>query len=211
MVYLNYRVFNYMKTIYYLTGIVLLCTLSCKSQTIIVPIGSGETIEYNPNYYKKDVNNEFNKFEGAWKYENGTTKITLMLKKEEHYQASINKNFQDLLVGEYKYVVRGNEIINTLLNFRNSNVSGYQHDISGGVFKHILPNHCVDNSHVSEIKVSLLMSSPSDENIEGRLILRYVNNNGVEKLEACIYDNTTIGDNDVRIEIPNGYYVFIKQ
>ena len=51
--------------------LLMLSILSCKAQNIIVPIGSGQNLELNSDYYKKDVNNEFGKFTGTWKYENG--------------------------------------------------------------------------------------------------------------------------------------------
>jgi len=39
-----------------------------------------------------------------------------------------------------------------------------------------------------------------------------VDDNGTEKLQACIYDYTTMGNiQDARIDIPDGYYVFVKQ
>ena len=70
-----------------LLNIALLITLfSCKAQTIIVPIGSGDNIKDNQSYYEKDVNNEFGKFKGTWKYQNGNTQIIFKLKKETHYQ-----------------------------------------------------------------------------------------------------------------------------
>lgn len=89
--------------------LLLLSILSCKAQTIIVPLGSGQDFEKTPNYYLKDVNNEFGKFAGTWKYQNGNTQIIFKLKKEEHYQAASNYNYVDLLVGEYQYIQNGVE------------------------------------------------------------------------------------------------------
>lgn len=183
---------------------------ACKAQTIIVPIGSGGQIEHNPDYYKKDVNNEFNKFEGTWKYQEGNTEIVFKLKKEEHYLTPSNY-YADLLVGEYQYKENNSTVANTLSDFDNMSISGFEHKISGGVFMHTLPNFCTDNSQISEIKISLIISHPTDVYAEGRVILRYVNDNGVEKLEACIYDYTLLGDNAVTLDIPDGYYVFVKQ
>jgi len=192
--------------------VIILTTLSCKAQSIIVPIGSGQNFEKNENYYLKDVNNEFDKFEGTWLYQSGTTQITFQLKKEEHYQASENYNYIDLLVGEYQYIENGFEIVNTLSDFDSPFVSGYQHKISGRIFKHRLPSFCIDNSDVAEIKIKVRLNHPTEEETEGIVILRYVNDNGTEKLEACIYDNTTMGNiPNARIDIPNGYYEFIKQ
>ena len=196
-----------------LVNIALLITLfSCKAQTIIVPLGSGEYFEKNPDYYKKDVNNEFGKFEGTWKYQNGNTQIIFKLKKETHYQISSDRDYQDLLVGEYQYIENGTEIANTLSDFNNPSVLGYSHNISGGVFTHRLPGNCTDNSAVAEIKIELFLNHPTEEYTEGRMILRYVDDNGTEKLQACIYDYTTMGNiQDARIDIPDGYYIFVKQ
>ena len=102
-----------------LVNIALLITLfSCKAQTIIVPLGSTENLEHSINYYEKDVNNEFGKFEGTWKYQSGSTQITLKLKKEVHYLSPSNY-YTDMLVGEYQYIENGTEIANTLSDFNN--------------------------------------------------------------------------------------------
>lgn len=192
--------------------ITIISILNCKAQSIIVPIGSGDDFEKTPNYYIKDVTNEFNKFEGTWKYTNNNYEITFKLKKEEHYQTSPDSNYMDLLVGEYQYIVNGIEVVNTLQYFDSPLVSGYNHSIAGRNFKHRLPSYCIDNSDVAEIKIWLSINHPTEQDTEGRVILRYVNDNGIEKLEACIYDYTTMGpDPNARIDIPNGYYVFIKQ
>lgn len=195
-----------------ITIITIAFLFSCKAQSAIVPIGSGEDFQKTPSYYIKDVNNEFDKFVGEWKFQNGNTSITLKLKKEELYQVSDDSNYMDLLVGEYQYIENGNEIINTLADFDNENLSGFSHTISGGVFVHFLPNSCIDNSESQEIKVELFIGDPSDDYIEGRLILRYINDNGVERLETCIYDYTTLASTeDAKIAIQDGYYVFEKQ
>jgi hypothetical protein len=192
--------------------ILIITVFSCKAQSIIVPIGSGEEFQKNPTYYKKDVNNEFGKFEGNWKYQNGNTEINFKLKKEEHYQASEGYNYRDLLVGEYQYIEDGVEKVNTLSKFNSISVSGYDHSISGGVFIHQSPNYCIDNSDIQEIKIELFIEDPNNHLIEGRIILRYVIEDDIEKLQVCIYDRTTLADDvTARIDIPDGYYEFVKQ
>ncbi|WP_369998504.1 DUF6705 family protein [Winogradskyella sp.] len=136
----------------------ILMTLSCKAQSVIVPIGSGEDFEKTPNYYKKDVNNEFDKFEGTWKYQNGNNEVTFKLKKEEHYQTSSESNYMDLLVGEYQYKEDGTEIVNTLSDFDDNSISGYEHNISGGVFVYRNITECIDNSNPNEIKIELMIT-----------------------------------------------------
>ncbi len=97
------------------------------------------------------------------------------------------------MVGEYQYITNGLELVNTLANFDNPSFSSYDHNISGRNFKHRLPSHCIDNSDVTEIKISMFINHPTEELTEGIFILRYVKNNGIKKLQACIYDNTIMG------------------
>ncbi|BAO75848.1 hypothetical protein WPG_1618 [Winogradskyella sp. PG-2] len=175
-------------------------------------MGSDEFCRRNPDCYEKDVNNEFDKFVGEWKYLSGNTEINFKLKKEEHYRISNETNYEDLLVGEYQYIKNGIEKINTLSDFDNSAISGYEHNISGGVFVYRTITECIDNSSSQEIKIELMISNPIDNLIEGRIILRYVNEDNIEKLQVCIYDYTTLADDaNARIDIPDGYYEFLKQ
>jgi hypothetical protein len=199
-----------MKNIFILIAIA--CFFSCKAQSIIKPMGENDFCRKNPDCYEKDINNEFGKFVGEWKYQSGTTEITIKLKKEEHYRISDETNYEDLLVGEYKFVENGMVIDNTLADFDDDTISGYDHNISGGVFVHFLPGYCIDNSQSQEIKIELFINDPNVDKIEGRIILRYVNDNGIEKLETCIYDYTTMADDEnAKLAIPDGYYEFEKQ
>ena len=191
--------------------LLILTTLSCKAQSIIIPKGSGQDYELTPDYYLKDVNNEFGKFVGTWKYTSGATELTFKLKKEELYQLK-NYNYEDLLVGEYQYIENGIEKVNTLSDFDNTDISGYSHKITGGTFMHRLPPYyCTDNSDPAEIKIGLFLKHPTNSDVDGQLVLRYVNDNGTEKLEVCVYDQTTLGDGNERTLIPNGQYVLVKQ
>jgi Family of unknown function (DUF6705) len=193
--------------------IIILSFISCKAQTVIKSLeGDGSCPPYDNNCYEKDVNNEFGKYVGTWTYTNGDTELIFKFKKEEHYQISTNSSYTDMLVGEYKYIENGIQKVNTLSDFDSTTLSGYDHSISGGVFVHRLPDSCIDNSDPTEIKIELFIESPEDDFIEGRLILRYVNDNGVEKIQVCVYDYTTLADDvNARIEVPDGYYEMIKQ
>ena len=198
----------------YLLNIVLILTVSyCKAQSVIKPLQSSETCPpEDTNCYEEDLNNEFEKFIGTWKFQNNNTEITFKLKKEEHYQTSPNSNYQDLLVGEYQYIENGIEEVNTLADFDSSTILGFQHNLSGGVFTYNLPTYCDDNSTSSEIKITLSIEDPNDQYTSGKVILRYINDDGIEKLETCIYDYTNDGDDpNARISIPDGNYVFVKQ
>lgn len=185
---------------------IIIC-LSCRAQ--IIPLDNVEHFENSPTYYLKDVNNEFDNFEGTWVCQNSDFEVVMKLRKEEHYLTPLNY-YRDMLIGEYKFIENAVEEVNTLMDFNNIELGVHEHNISGGIFIHQLPNSCLDNSSPSEIKIQLTIKSPNDEYAQGRLILRYLNDNGMEKLEACIYDYSILGDGSVRLDIPDGNYVFIK-
>jgi hypothetical protein len=187
--------------------------LSCKAQSIIKSLdGDGSCPPYDTNCYEKDVNNEFGKFVGTWKYINGNTELTFKLKKEILYQIYEDRSFQDLLVGEYQYIENGVVKVNTLSDFNDTNIKGYDHNISGGVFTHITPNYCIINSDNQEVKIKVSLSDPNNFDITGNVILRYVNEDGIEKLQICVQDNSVLADDEnANIAIPDGYYQLIKQ
>lgn len=192
--------------------ILMITAFSCKAQSIIKPIGTRSCPTYDSNCYEKDVDNEFNKFVGEWKYQNVNTSLTIKLKKELHYQIANNRNYMDLLIGEYQYIENGIEKANTLIDFDNTSISGYDHKIAGGIFLHRLPSYCIDNSTPQEVKIELFIEDPNDSFIEGSIFLRYVNNNGIEKLEVCIQNTSTMGENpNPLLPMPNGFYEMIKQ
>lgn len=197
-----------------IVSIILIMSLfSCKAQSIIKSLdGDGSCPPYDTNCYEKDINNEFGKYVGTWKYIEGNTELTFKLKKEIQYQIYEDRSFQDLLVGEYKYVENGVEKVNTLADFDDDNITGYDHNISGGVFTHIAPSYCIINSDNQEIKIEVSLNDPNDFNITGNVILRYVNEDGVEKLQICIQDNSVLADDEnANIAIPDGYYELEKQ
>jgi hypothetical protein len=92
--------------------------------------------------------------------------------------------------------------VNTLADFDNTSISGYKHNINGGLFQYRLPSTCTDNNDVAEIKVWVLISDPTDDDITGEVYLRYVN----------INDHTVTGDDpNARVAMPDGNYELIKQ
>lgn len=94
--------------------------LSCKAQS---PVFGYRTFKTNipDNAYLKDLGNDLEKFTGTWKYTNGTTELTVIIIKEE--QVFNGDYYIDMLVGKYKYIEDGVEIINTLSNNLNDNAT----------------------------------------------------------------------------------------
>jgi hypothetical protein len=186
---------------------------TCKAQTIIKPMVDGGNCPPNDsNCYEKDINNDLAKFFGEWRFYGGAIEIVMILQKETQYQIKPNTNFMDLLVGEYSIVINGVEQVITLSAIGDASIRGYDHNLAGRVFRRHLPYYCQDNSSPQELKIQVSMVNPNIEGVKGYLILRHVLENGVDKLEACIYDYSVLGnDTGARIPIPDGNYVFVKQ
>lgn len=106
----------------------ILITFSCKSQ--IYPLRTFTPIP--DNAYLKDINNEFNDYEGTWKGQWNNKIIYLKLNKiTNKYFSSINE-FRDLLVGRFKTTDLNGNIL-----FDNMNISNDKVKIYGTYFRQI--------------------------------------------------------------------------
>jgi hypothetical protein len=159
----------------------------------------------------KDITNELNKFEGVWKYTNDGVEFSLFLNKRVHYLIAEDNIYIDMLVGEYIYKVDGIEVLNTTTNSNNPDFFG--NNIAGISFinKGYFPvcEKCISG----ERRLTLHFKDPTVDNIFAEINLRHVVENGVEKLEAVLYETVGIteeGDPE-HIKVPSGNYIFIKQ
>ena len=188
--------------------------ISCKSQTVVAYDSDLDVFIDDSNKYYKDVNNNFNVYEGIWIYEENGISITLHFDKE----IAINDNsgyIYDLLVGEYQYKLNGNIVVNTLSLMEDPTVIGFNHNIAGfQILSKYNSPQCTDCSE-NERRIELGIHHQTLEDVEDTIVLRHFVENGIEKLRVIIYDSgsnsvASIGDtND--IEVPFGEYTFIKQ
>lgn len=108
--------------------LILLLSINCNSQNQIV--GFNKSYPTPTNAYKKDLNNDLDKFTGTWKYSNGSTELTVVIiKKEQVYNGSF---YSDELAGNYRYLENGVEIVNTLTNDINEETSFSGIELFGG-------------------------------------------------------------------------------
>lgn len=199
---------------YILKFLMLLTFFSCKAQ-IIVPLAVDSDAAYTNGTYNKDVDNDFSKYIGTWKYQNGNTTLTISLVKKTFEYFPYKNYYQDLLIGEYKYVHNGTEIINTLSLLANNSLRGDDHSISGNLIwtKNLYPicSDCEEN----ERRIKLSISDPERTYLSNSIILRYKNDNGTQKIIVKIYksDNSIMqpegSPNEMRL--PYGEYILIKQ
>jgi len=201
-----------MKNILYIS-MMLLSLASCKAQTI-VPIFSTDDIPNNSNYYHKDVANDLNKFEGAWKYEDTSTntEFTIILQKKLMVNDNDGSYVYDMLIGEYFYKKDGAIIMNTLTNINNSSTTGYDHNISGSNILHKFNTPRCDACTAPERRTKLIINHPTETEIAGYLTLRHIVDNGIEKLEAINTNASIMGYTQANYnQMPFGEFVFIKQ
>jgi len=201
-----------MKNLLYIS-IILLSLTSCKAQTII-PIFSTDDIPENPNYYHKDVANDLNKFEGAWKYEDTSTntEFTIILQKKLMLNDNDGSYLYDLLIGEYFYKKEGTIMMNTLADINNTSIVGDYHNISGNSILHKYNAPRCETCNTSERRVQININHPTETEIAGYLTLRHIVDNGIEKLEAINTNASIMGYTQANYnQMPFGEFVFIKQ
>ncbi len=188
--------------------------LSCKAQTI-VPLYGSDDFDDNSNFYLKDVHDNFNKFEGRWKYTENNISFTLLFKKELKVPTSSGL-FVDYLLGEYQYVENGVEKVNTLNLIDSSSIQYYEHLITGSSLVDKNARPACDTCSINDRGVRLTIRHPDLNDVYSEMIVRHFTDNGVEKIRATLLgggpgliapDRT----DPVTIDIPDGEYILIKQ
>jgi hypothetical protein len=88
------------------------------AQTIILDINSGESyFDTLSGTYIKDMNNQFGRFTGTWKYQNGNEILIFKLEKVTKYYFSEYNTYVDFMKGNYSYSIDGGNtyIVNTII------------------------------------------------------------------------------------------------
>lgn len=100
--------------------ILLFISNTCMAQELNFTLGVANP---NPN---------LDKFVGTWKWQNGNKSFTIVLKKQNITLPPIDKNVTaDIIYGFHQYN-NGSEIIETSLNFQNTNFNDKKSTILGG-------------------------------------------------------------------------------
>ena len=162
-------------------------TLSCYAQTPILPLETCKGSQNTPNAYYKDINLILNQFIGTWKYASGQDTLIIKFKKiEMFYNQSPEVNYyEDYLVGEYRYVKNGVELINSLSSF-DLETNPYKFSIWGGVIKDNNSNPICENCTPNQKRMILRFADKLRPLTFGDIMLRRIFQVGVEKLEVGI-------------------------
>ncbi|MBC7525000.1 MAG: hypothetical protein H7239_11245 [Flavobacterium sp.] len=118
-----------MKTIQYIKIMLfVVITINCNAQTSVVDLLDDDGSAITNTYYK-DVNNLLNPFEGTYLYTNGNTSFKIILVKV--VQQYNGRYYEDLLIGEYKYIENGVLKVNTLPELSTVYNNQRVHNIDG--------------------------------------------------------------------------------
>ena len=183
----------------------LTSALHAQSPVIDLLDWEGEVI---PGFYHKDVHNKLNPFAGTWLYTNGNTSLKIVLvKKVMVYDGEF---YEDLLIGEYRYVENGVEKFNSLADL-NAPLT-------------YMTDHKIYGNHIPRGGLT-----PFDEEISGETRFKLIfEDNRVAKLN--IRKTTVSGQEAIQIfkvnlmpelkfgdllppasAVPEGFYTLIKQ
>ena len=215
-----------MKNIYLIFSVILFA--SCKAQIIDAYDVNILPGDINGAYYK-DLTNFRDRFVGTWVYSQGNNFLTIIIQKRDNVYINdgFNTFYEDILVGEYKYIEQGIEKINTLNNI-NINYGGTldlnaKHNLLGDMY---LPypvnyppcNECLPNEKRMVFDYTEPNYDPKGV-ANGYMVVRHFIENGVEKIKIVFYTENQIQRHDANgnpitpepYKIPFGEYVLVKQ
>lgn len=194
--------------------LLLFSTVSCKAQTTVYSLQNHDFgLNLLQGSYVKDTYNDFNKFEGTWKYQDANQIFIIQFKKKTHFLHNIENIYIDLLAGEYQYFLNNVEMVNTMNNLSNDS-SVYCNNIRGHSFIRSSDFPMCLDCDSSERRVELSFRDPERPLINATIVLRYINSNGVEKIQATLYPTSSVlpdDDSPDTLRVPVGTFLFVKQ
>ncbi|MBE9575374.1 DUF6705 family protein [Flavobacterium proteolyticum] len=180
--------------------IILFITFLSNAQNPIIDL-SESRLGKPDGYYKKDIHNLLNPFEGTYLYTNGNTLFKVILvKKVQQYNG---RYYEDLIIGEYQYIVNGIERVNTINEINTVYNNQRVHNIDGNII--------VDNNFrmwkcptcpVNEKRLSGSIRDASTDRY-ANFTMRRTNENGQEVLKIYIYGvSRAENENDPNFSLP---------
>ena len=195
---------------------------SCKAQ--ITPIYLVDDEIYYDNTYYKDVDNDFNTYEGTWKWEDGNTSLTIIFNKVTNYTDG-DGDYYDFLVGEYQFIENGVEKVNSfpepIINDTNgtpiivnqdpygNNIMSYDIRTDKGYFPPC--TECPTNTRF----ILLDISDPTRTKVDGMISMARFIEGGIEKIRARIRTTFVLNEDGnysgpTSLTIPEGVITLIK-
>lgn len=188
--------------------IVLLLSITCCSQTFPLYLAHSQEV----GKYYKDIDNDLNKFQGTWRYQNGTTSLTIVLRKKTQVLNPFRNFTSDMLIGEYSYIHNGIQQANTI-DLMESNSSTYgDSNIYGTTL-----GRCDECPTGGKNLIFLFFNDPVVSYLNSQISVKYYVENGVEKIKIGLKPDTYVHKGELP-PIPNDYepvpiakYILTKQ
>jgi len=206
-----------MKNIYLIVAAILLFT-NCKAQTPVKSLSTDSKDIWGAYY--KDTYNDLDRYVGTWKYTNGLTSLTITLQKKtmQHYEDDYDSYYEDVLIGEYKYIENGVEKVNTLPLLVGNSTNTYKHNISGNILVGPQSQYCLGCGAMDR-KVVVGFMDPNRDimGFEPEMIFQRADAGSVQKLKLNF--RTTSGQITIEGQtpaftsytVPFGEYLLVKQ
>ncbi|HRB72267.1 DUF6705 family protein [Flavobacterium sp. WV_118_3] len=195
-----------MKNIFIIT--ILLLSITGCSQTFPLYLAHSQ----EAGKYYKDIDNDLNKFQGTWKYTNGSTSLTIVLRKKTQVVNPFRNFTTDMLIGEYSYIHNGIQQANTI-GLMESNSSTYGgNNIYGATL-----GKCDECPTGGKNLVFLSFSDPAASYLNSQMSVKYYVENGIEKIKIGLKPENYVHTGELPA-LPSGYvpvpidkYILIKQ
>lgn len=138
----------------------------------------------------KDNLNLMNQFEGKYKYENGSTSIEIELIKKTDMPIFNTGAFQDIVIGEIKYIENGILKLNTLPNL-NQNIPFSKHVICGFVLLNNNNDYPCTTCYSGQKRLMATFTNPLNDKVDIDLYFKKVTlPNGTITMEMMMKDRT---------------------
>lgn len=204
-------------------AIVFCLSLACNAQELNIY----ETLpsETPPNAYRKDTQNFQNQFIGTWIYQNGQEYLEVrFVKKVMMWRPEPTQFYEDVLVGEYKYVdSNGIERVNSLSNLSINHTNLFDYSLYSGA-KLVLDRHpFCPSCPIGTERLYIHFDEPANDDIslDAGFVIRRVVENNIVKLKVQFYnvsDKSGRSKSDfnqpstfTNFSLPYGDYTLIKQ
>ncbi|WP_157761471.1 DUF6705 family protein [Chryseobacterium camelliae] len=202
-----------MKNILFL--FILIFSTQLKSHSAIIDI-TKSGYKKPSGYYRKDLDNILNSFEGTYLYTNGNDIFKIVLKKM--IMQPVGSHYEDLIIGEYQYILNGTEKVNTFSNLNISYSDQFlKHGIAGNS---ILGNNSrlwkCPQCNINEKRIRLVITDKLTSRYADFLMRRTIIN-GQQVLQVKIANPNTVTYNvetespPANFSLPLGEFTMIKQ
>ena len=167
-----------------------------------------------PNAYLKDLDGDYDRFIGNWLWTNNNDTLMLSFQKIEMSIRPTMRYYSDYLIGEYRYVENGVEIVNTLpVNYDESPLNNNYMSI--GITTRNHPDICPE-CNLNPRYILGYIDDPNQPDLDSKMFMVYFVENGVEKIKIKVYKSIGITLTEDpnptgQIAIPRGIYTLVKQ